>query len=134
MAGIDEVAGIGEGYAKKLADAGITSAEALLEQGASPQGRKAIAGKTSISDALILRWVNLVDLLRINGVGREFADLLEAAGVDTILELAQRNPENLHQALVKASETQKGVGRLPTTEQVKGWVEAAKQLPRKITY
>jgi predicted flap endonuclease-1-like 5' DNA nuclease len=97
MAKLTKVEGIGEIYAEKLQEAGIRTTQALLEKGASPQGRREIAEKTDISGTLILRWVNRVDLFRIKGVGEEYSDLLEAAGVDTVPELAQRNPENLHQ-------------------------------------
>jgi len=133
MTTISEVAGIGEIYRQKLKDAGIMTAEALLESGATPKGRQEVAEKTGISPELVLRWVNLVDLMRIIGVGKEYADLLEAAGVDTIPELAQRKAENLYQKLIETCETQKDV-RMPTQEQVAAWIEEAKTLPRKISY
>jgi len=134
MAQLVTVEGIGEAYAQKLQDAGIATTQALLEKGASPQGRKEIAEKTGISETLILRWVNHVDLFRIKGVGEEYADLLEAAGVDTVPELAQRNPENLHQKLVAVNQEKKLVRQLPNQAQVSDWIEQARQLPRVITY
>jgi predicted flap endonuclease-1-like 5' DNA nuclease len=134
MAKLITVEGIGEVYARKLEEAGITTTEALLEAGKTPKGRKEIAAKTGISNKLILEWINHVDLFRINGVSEEYADLLEEAGVDTIPELAQRNPENLHAALVATNEQKKLVRRLPALTQVSGWVEQAKKLPRIITY
>jgi predicted flap endonuclease-1-like 5' DNA nuclease len=134
MAKLEKVEGIGEAYAQKLRQAGIATTQALLEKGASPQGREEIAEKAGISGRLILQWVNHVDLFRITGVGEEYADLLEAAGVDTVPELAQRNAENLHQKLMAVNEEKKLVRRLPTQAQVKNWVEQAKQLPRVITY
>jgi predicted flap endonuclease-1-like 5' DNA nuclease len=91
MAKLTKVEGIGEVYAQKLREATIATTQALLERGASPQGRKEIAEKTGISEKLILEWVNHVDLFRIKGVGEEYSDLLEEAGVDTVPELAQRN-------------------------------------------
>jgi predicted flap endonuclease-1-like 5' DNA nuclease len=134
MAKLVEIEGVGETYAQKLQAAGIQTTQALLDQGSSPQGRKQIAEKTGISEALILRWVNHVDLFRIKSVGEEYADLLEAAGVDTVPELAQRNPENLYQKLVAVNQEKKRVRRLPDQARVSNWVEQAKQLPRVITY
>jgi predicted flap endonuclease-1-like 5' DNA nuclease len=83
---------------------------------------------------LILEWVNLADLLRIKGLGEEFSDLLEEAGVDTVPELAQRNPENLHQKMVEVNEAKNLVRRVPGLAQVTDWVAQAKELPRVITY
>ncbi len=134
MANLVKVEGIGEVYAQKLQEAGIATTQALLEKGASPQGRKEIAEKTGISETLILQWVNHIDLFRIKGVGEEYADLLEAAGVDTVPELAQRNPENLHQKLVAINQEKKLVRQLPNQAQVGDWIEQAKRLPRVITY
>ena len=134
MANLVQVEGIGEGYARKLAEAGISTTEALLEQGSSPQGRKEIAEQTGISDSLILGWVNHVDLFRVKGLGGEYADLLEAAGVDTVPELGQRNAENLHQKLVEVNKEKKLVRQMPGLERVEDWVEQAKALPRKISY
>lgn len=134
MANLVKVEGIGESYARKLADAGIATTQALLAKGASPQGRGEIAEKTGISSKLILEWVNHVDLFRVKGIGGEYADLLEAAGVDTVPELGQRNPGNLHQKLVEVNQQKKLVRQLPSEKQVEDWVEQAKKLPRKITY
>lgn len=134
MTALIDIEGIGEVYAQKLKDAGILTTEALLEQGATRQGRKDIAEKTDISDKLILRWVNHADLFRIKGVGEEYADLLEAAGVDTVPELAQRNPENLHQKLSETNQDKKLVRQLPAQSQVADWIEQAKQLPRILSY
>ncbi|MBN1873796.1 MAG: DUF4332 domain-containing protein [Anaerolineae bacterium] len=134
MTNLIEVEGIGESYARKLIEAGISTTQALLEKGASPQGRETIAEQTGISPKLILRWVNHVDLFRIKGVGGEYADLLEVAGVDTIPELGQRNPGNLHQKLVEVNQEKHLVRQTPSETQVIDWIEQAKQLPRKITY
>ena len=134
MAKLTKVEGIGQAYGQDLQEAGIATTDALLEKGASPQGRKEIAEKTGISEKLILRWVNHVDLFRVRGVGEEYADLLEAAGVDTVPELAQRNAENLYRKLVAVNQEKKLVRKLPTQGQVSGWIEQAKQLPRVITY
>ena len=134
MAKLTKVEGIGEVYAQKLQEAGITTTDALLEQGATPKGREKIAEKTGISGKLILEWANHADLFRIKGVGEEYADLLEAAGVDTVPELAQRNPENLYRKLLKVNEKKELVRQVPSQTQVQGWVEQAQNLPRVITY
>ncbi len=134
MTKIIDVEGIGPVYAQKLTDAGIVTTEVLLEKGAAPKGRKEIAEKTGIGDALILKWVNRVDLSRIKGIGSEFADLLEAAGVDTVPELAKRVPANLAKKLEEVNTAKKLTRKLPTAAQVTDWVEQAKKLPRAITY
>lgn len=134
MAKLVDIEGIGEVYLAKLTEAGVTTIDGLLQKGASPKGRQELEEKTGIAHKLILEWVNRADLFRIPGVGEEYSDLLEAAGVDTVVELAQRNPENLYQAL-SAKNAEKGiVRRLPSQKQVGDWVEAAKGLPRIITY
>jgi predicted flap endonuclease-1-like 5' DNA nuclease len=134
MTNLIKVEGIGEVYSGKLAAKGISTAEELLEKGASPQGRKKIAEETGISAKLLLEWINHVDLFRIKGVSEEYADLLEASGVDTVPELAQRNPENLYSKLVEVNDKKELVRRLPSDGQVKEWIEQAKELPRVITY
>jgi predicted flap endonuclease-1-like 5' DNA nuclease len=134
MAKLVTVEGIGPVYAQKLQEVGIETTEALLEKGATPQGRKALAEETGISGKLILEWVNHVDLFRIKGIGEEYADLLEEAGVDTVPELAQRNAENLYAKLKEVNEAKNLVRRLPAQSQVVDWIEQAKALPRKITY
>ena len=134
MAKLILIEGIGDVYANKLNEVGVTSVESLREKGATPKGRKEIAEKTGIREELILDWVNHADLFRIRGVGEEYADLLEAAGVDTVPELAQRNPEHLLQKLIQANEAKKLVRRLPVLSQIADWIEQAKHLPRIITY
>ncbi|MGC9400012.1 MAG: DUF4332 domain-containing protein [Anaerolineae bacterium] len=134
MTKLTKIEGIGEQFGQKLEATGITTVEALLEQGATSKGRAEIAEATGISDTLILKWINRADLFRVKGIGEEYADLLEAAGVDTVPELAQRNPANLHEKLVAVNEEKHLVRRLPSLQQVEAWVAAAKALPRKITY
>ena len=134
MTKLTTVEGIGPVYAEKLQEIGISTAEALLEQGATPKGRQEIAEKSGIPYAKVLEWINHVDLFRIKGVGEEYADLLEAAGVDTVPELAQRNPGNLHEKMTAVNAEKKLVRQIPTSAQVADWVEQAKQLPRVITY
>ncbi len=134
MTSILNIEGIGESYAEKLKAIGIATTDALLKQGATPQGRKDIAEKSGISDKLILEWVNLADLFRIKGIGEEYSDLLEEAGVDTVVELSQRNEANLFKKLEEVNREKKLVRRLPTPKQVENWVAQAKKLPRIVTY
>ena len=134
MAKIEKIEGIGPAYGEKLRGVGITTVEALLEAAASPKGRQEMAEKTEITEKLILEWANLADLFRIKGVGEEYSDLLEEAGVDTVVELARRNPENLYNALKEINDEKKLVRALPGPNQVKSWVEQAKELPRVMTY
>ncbi len=134
MPSIIDVEGIGPAYKKKLKGIGISTTDALLEAGATPKGRKDLAAKTGIGDALILEWVNLSDLYRIKGVGSEYSDLLEEAGVDTIVELSKRVPKNLSEKMVEINTKKKLVRKLPTEAQVADWVDQAKKLPRKVSY
>jgi predicted flap endonuclease-1-like 5' DNA nuclease len=134
MAKIVDVEGIGVKYAGKLQKAGVSTTDALLKAGKTPKGRKDLAEKTGIGDALILEWVNHVDLYRIKGIGSEYSDLLEAAGVDTVVELAQRNAANLTQKMVAVNKEKKLVRKLPVESQVADWIAQAKKLPRVITY
>ncbi len=134
MTKLTTIEGIGESFAQKLQDAGVTSTEMLLDKGAAPAGRKALAEATGLSETLILKWVNRADLFRVKGIGEEYADLLEAAGVDTVPDLARRNAENLHEKLAAVNAEKALVRRVPTLKAVKGWVADAKELPRKLTY
>jgi predicted flap endonuclease-1-like 5' DNA nuclease len=134
MAKLETVEGIGPVYAGMLREKGIGTVEALLEAGATPEGRWRLEETTGIGHALILEWVNLADLMRIKGIGEEYSDLLEEAGVDTVKELRNRVPEHLYQALVRVNEAKKLVRRLPTLKMVTDWVEQAKRLPPKVTY
>jgi predicted flap endonuclease-1-like 5' DNA nuclease len=134
MPKIEEIEGIGATYAKKLADVGIRTMDELLNACATPKQRKDLAEKTGISPKLILEWTNLADLFRIKGVGEQYSDLLEEAGVDTVAELAKRVPENLHAKMLETNTAKNLVKRPPTLSNVKDWVEQAKSLPRKIEY
>jgi predicted flap endonuclease-1-like 5' DNA nuclease len=131
---IIEIEGIGPTYAEKLNSIGIYTTNDLLESGGTRIGRQEISEKTDISETLILEWVNLADLMRIKGVGEEYSDLLEEAGVDTVAELAQRNPDNLYAKLIEVNEEKELVRQLPNLDDVTSWVEQAKTLPRKIEY
>ena len=128
------IEGIGEAYAERLKSAGAASTSTLLKIGATGAARQDLAEKTGISQKLILEWVNRADLFRIKGVGEEYSDLLEAAGVDTIGELARRNPQNLYEKLAAANQEKGLVRKLPSVAQVASWIEQAKGLPRMIEY
>jgi predicted flap endonuclease-1-like 5' DNA nuclease len=134
MARIEDIEGIGAGYRVQLSQAGVKTVQGLLKRGKTPRGREELAAETGISKKLILEWVNHADLYRIKGVGSEYSDLLEAAGVDTVMELAQRNADNLYQKLNETNAIKALVRRLPTPGQVEDWVEQAKRLPRAIEY
>ncbi|QLI82361.1 DUF4332 domain-containing protein [Chitinibacter fontanus] len=134
MTAIVDIEGVGEAYAAKLKDAGIATVEALLEKGKTPKGRDELAEATGISGKLILKWVNHADLFRIKGVAGQFAELLEAAGVDTVAELARRNAANLAEALAKTNEEKKLSGSTPSESQVANWIAEAKDLPRGVEY
>lgn len=129
---LEEIEGIGPSYAAQLAEHGLSTTDHLLEQGGTPEGREALAEKSGISHKLLLEWVNHADLCRIKGVGGEFADLLEAAGVDSVVELGTRNATNLAGTLEKTNEEKKLVRRVPSESEVAGWIEQAKALPRAV--
>ena len=128
MASIDTIQGIGHKQATSLRKARIRTVEALLTKGASRKGRRGIATATGIGETLILEWVNRADLMRGRGVGEEYSELLEAAGVDTIRELRRRNPVNLLAAMVELNANKMLVRRLPTQAMVVRWVEDAGEL------
>lgn len=134
MAALSTIEGIGPAYEEKLKAAGVGSCEALLEQGCTKKGRDEIAAKSGLSDSQILKFVNHADLMRVKGVGGEYAELLEAAGVDTVVELAQRNAENLTAKMAEVNAAKKLVRSLPSGKQVSGWVDQAKGLGRKVTH
>lgn len=131
---IIEIEGIGPTYAGKLKAAGIATTEALLEAAKAPKGRKELAASTGIEESRILKWANMADLMRIKGIGEEYSELLEAAGVDTVKELKTRIPTNLLKSLVEANEKRKMVRALPTATMVENWVAQAKDLPPVLTY
>jgi len=134
MSSLKGIEGIGEIYEEKLKAAGITSIEDLLATCAAKKDRAEIAETSGIPEKLILKWTNHADLHRIKGVAGEYAELLEAAGVDTVPELAQRKAENLCAKMVEINEAKKLVRKLPTEKQVAEWVAQAKELPRIMTY
>ncbi|TYC65265.1 DUF4332 domain-containing protein [Stappia sp. BW2] len=131
---IDEIEGIGPAYAAKLGEAGIKTTEAYLERAKDPKGRKALEEATGIEGKRILKWANMADLMRISGVGEEYSELLEAAGVDTVKELKHRNAANLAEKMQEVNEAKKLVRQVPSESQVTKWVEQAKELPPMMTY
>ena len=131
---IEKIEGVGAKYAAKLAEAGITNTKQLLDKGATRKGRKDLATETGLDEKLILKWANMCDLMRIKGVGEEFSELLEVAGVDTVKELAKRRPDNLRAAMVEANEKRKRVRQLPSVAQCENWVKQAKEIAPVMTY
>lgn len=134
MSKLMDIEGIGGIFAQRLNAAGIRSSQALLQQGSTAQGRKAIAAKTLISEQKILEWVNHLDLFRVKGIAGQYADLLEEAGVDTVKELAQRNAQSLHEKLILVNQQKKLVRQVPAASQVRAWIKQAANLPRVISY
>lgn len=128
------IEGVGEGYAQKLNAAGIKTDADLLQACLKPAQRKALAQKCDISEKLILKWANHCDLYRIKGVGPQFAELLEKAGVDTVKELAHRVPENLHKKIEEVNAKYNLVNRVPALKEIQKFVAEAKTLPALLEY
>ncbi len=131
---IDEIEGIGPAYAARLNDAGIRTTDDFLSCCHDARGREAMAGKTGISARLILTWANLADLMRIKGVGRQYAEVLHAAGVDTIRELRTRNAENLAAAMESANAAKNLANACPGASVVRDWIEKAKTLDPVVSH
>ncbi len=131
---IEEIEGVGPAYAEKLSSAGIATTDDLLDKCASRKGRESTAEATGVSEKQLLKWANMADLMRISGVGEEYSELLEAAGVDTVKELRNRNAENLTAKMAEVNEEKKLTRALPAESQVEKWVEQAKGLDPLITH
>ena len=131
---IIDIEGFGDVYAQKLIAAGINKVSELLEKCAAPKGRKALAEETGISEKLILKWTNHADLFRINGVGPQFAELLEAAGVDTVKEFRHRVAENLQPKLEETNAAKNICNRVPAVSEIQKMIDQAKELEPKMTY
>jgi predicted flap endonuclease-1-like 5' DNA nuclease len=131
---IEDLEGVGPVYGARLRAAGVQTTDDLLEKAGPAAGRRALAAAADIGPDLLLRWTNHADLYRISGVGSEYADLLEASGVDSCPELAQRNAANLATTMAEANAARALVRRLPTEEVVAGWIEQAKKLPKVVTH
>ncbi len=134
MASIIDIEGIGPAYQEKLALAGIKTTEALLNEGATKKGRSTIAATSGIDEGKILDWVNMADLFRIKGIASQFAELLKAAGVDTVKELRNRNAENLHARLNEVNHEKNLTRVVPSLDKVADFIEQAKQLEPLVTY
>jgi predicted flap endonuclease-1-like 5' DNA nuclease len=132
---IQDIEGIGPVNAEKLQAAGVRTTDELLAKAGPRAGREALAASTGISPALLLEWTNLADLLRINGVGQELSDLLEAAGVDSPAELAQRNAANLATTFAELDAARPNVvRRVPSEAVIAGWIEQARSLPPAVEH
>ena len=131
---IIDIEGVGDVYAKKLTEAGINKVSELLERCAAPKGRKELAKATDIPEKIILRWTNHADLFRVKGIGPQFSELLEAAGVDTVKELRNRKAENLHKALEETNAKKKLTRVVPPLKSVEKMIAEAKALEPKMTY
>lgn len=131
---IDEIEGIGPVYGEKLRAASVTTVDRLLERCASKSGRVELAKETGIDEKLILTWTNHADLFRISGIGPQFSELLEAAGVDTVKELRNRNPENLYEKIQEVNAEKRLVRRLPSLIQITEMIKEAGKLEPLITY
>jgi predicted flap endonuclease-1-like 5' DNA nuclease len=132
---IEDVEGIGPAYAEKLTAAGVATTDALLDRGASASGRGKLAEETGISERLLLEWVNHADLMRLDGVGSEYADLLEAAGVDSCAELARRNAANLATTFQELDAARPNtIRRVPSEATVQGWIDQAGKLAKIVSH
>jgi predicted flap endonuclease-1-like 5' DNA nuclease len=131
---VEKIEGVGVKFAAMLAKAGIKNTKQLLDRAATRKGRKEVSQATGVDEQLILKWANMCDLMRIKGVGEEFSELLEVAGVDTVKELAKRRADNLRQAMVDANGKRKLVRQLPSLGQCENWVKQAKELPPVMSY
>ncbi len=131
---VEEIEGVGKVFADKLALAGVVTTDDLLAKGATPKGRQQIEEASGISHGKILEWVNHCDMMRLKGVGSEYSDLLEAAGVDSPAELSHRVAANLAAKLVEVNEAKKLVRRIPTEEMVAGWIQEAAALPKVVEH
>lgn len=134
MAALVRIEGIGEKYADCLAQSGIGSTTTLLTKGATRTGRRSIARISGVTVKRVLAWVNLADLFRIDGVGKEYSELLEASGVDSVPELALRNAVRLHESMAEVNEAKRLVRRQPNLVEVRGWIAQAKKLPRAVEH
>ena len=131
---IQDVEGIGPKYAELLKQQGVDTTAKLLEAGGTRAGRKELAENTSISESNILKWVNMCDLFRINGVAGQFAELLEGAGVDTVKELRNRNAENLAQKMTEVNDAKHLCKTTPGAKTVADWIDQAKSMEPMVTY
>ncbi|MDR1810382.1 MAG: DUF4332 domain-containing protein [Prevotella sp.] len=131
---IEEIEGIGPALGEKLRKVGVTSTDKLLENTKTKKQRTDLANATGIAEKTVLKFANMADLFRISGIGQEFSELLEAAGVDTVPELSQRKAENLTAKMEEVNAAKKLVRRTPSLKEVEKWIEEAASLPRVLEY
>lgn len=129
---ITEIEGIGETYGLKLKAAGVNKTEDLLAKAGTKKGREQLAAESGLPETLILTWVNHADLMRITGIGGQTSELLEAAGVDTVKELAQRNPGNLHVKMVEVNDKFGLTGRVPSVNELENMIAQAAQMEKRV--
>jgi len=134
MPSLVEIEGVGPANARKLNKAGVRGTNGLLKMGGSSKGRQELAKTTGFSAKTILDWVNRADLFRVKGIGTQYSDLLEAAGVDTVVELAKRKPEALLEVMAKTNAKKNLVNQMPALSLVKTWVKKAGSLKRAVQY
>lgn len=132
--GVEQIEGIGPSYAEKLKGANITAIKDLLKAGATKKRRQTLAKIAGASERTVLRWVNRADLFRVKGIGKEYSELLDVAGVNTVLELSRRNPANLRGKLEEVNREKRVVKQLPSVETIKEWIRHAKRLKRRVEY
>ena len=134
MASIVDIEGIGAVYRRKLSAAGIKTTGRLLKDCGTKKGRQAVAAECGVSEKLVLEWVNRADLFRVRGVATQYSDLLEASGVDSVKELAQRRADNLAAKMAEVNAQKRLVRRVPTESMVASWIADAKKLPRAVSH
>jgi len=132
MSKLDTIEGIGPALSEKLQEAGVDSIENLLGEGSTSKGRAGLAEKSGISEVQLLKFVNHADLMRIKGIGGEYSELLEQAGVDTVPELGQRNAANLAAKIEGINVEKKLVRSTPSESQIQDWIDQAKNLPKAV--
>lgn len=131
---IEDIEGVGPAYGRRLREAGIRTPAELLQAGATHEGRRVLATRSGLNEKQILRWVNMSDLFRIRGIATQYAELLEACGVDTVKELQDRDPESLAAALRQANEERRLVRQVPSRKEVANWVEQARRMPPMVSH
>jgi len=133
-ASIETIGGIGPKYAEILKGAGITNTAQLLSEGSQPRGRRQLAVRLNIAEKLILKWVTASDLFRIRGVAGQYAELLEAAGVDTVKDLCDCKAASLAETIRELNEQKRLVRQVPNAKRVEQWIEQAKLLEPAVFY
>ncbi len=131
---VQDMEGIGPAYGEKLVAAGVKDTDGLLNAAKTAKGRKELSEKTGLPEGSILKWTNMADLYRLNGVGSEYAELLEASGVDTVKELKHRNAANLAEQMTAVNTEKKLTRRVPNADQLQKWIDEAKTLPPMIEH